>query len=307
MSVTNFIFKWTLRIIQPKEAKRMEQDGPIALPKLRGAMPADTEYVFIDDQGADTTVFAYSGMDALFAGRARYEFKRIFRSLSVPCNLVCFRDPRTTSFHLSLDGKSPGIDFYAEKTREIMAQLGATYNIALGSSSGGMSAFTFATMCNMDKVVGFSPAFPHTVYRGWNHYLQSLFNFRTLLREPQAYVEVLIVTIAVVWLEDVALKRMALDPPIGVWDAWGIYESAGDTRPPATVYYGVRSPADSRQALRLAEAFPDHIHLEPLDTARHNCPAVLLQQNKLIEVLDREVSAVAMSGKSNSEEGPLLP
>ncbi|MCF6286792.1 MAG: hypothetical protein L3K26_16620 [Candidatus Hydrogenedentes bacterium] len=296
----DFIFKWTLRIIQPSEAKRMEQDGPIALPKIKGALPDGTEYVFIDDQGADTTVFAYSGMDALFAGRARFEFKRIFRSLSVPCNLVCFRDPRTSAFHIGYDDESLGIDFYTEKTREIMEQLGATHNIALGSSSGGMAAFTFGTLCKMDKIIGFSPAFPHTVYRGRTHFFQSLFNFRALFREPQAYIEVLIVTVSVIWMEDVALKRIRRRFPLEIWDTWGIYEGAGDKRPNATVYYGERSAADTRQAKMLAEAFPEQVRLEALDTGRHNCPAVLLQQDRLVEVLDHEISMVAAPAKTQS-------
>ena len=306
MSVTNFIFRWTLRIIQPKEAKRMEQDGPIALPKFKGALPENTEYVFIDDQGADITVFAYSGMDALFAGRARYEFKRIFRSLSVPCNLVCFRDPRTTAFHLSYDGGNDGIEFYGAKTKEIMDQLGAKHNIALGSSSGGLSAFAFGTMCKMDKIVAFSPVVPHTVYRGRKHFFQSLFNFRALFREPQAYVEVLIVTLAVIWLEDVALRRMRKRTPIEVCDAWGIYDEAGDDKPIASLYYGERSHADARQAKMMGEAFPDFVTLKPLATGRHNCPAVLLQQDRLIEVLDSEISTVKTDRDTLPEEGLAL-
>lgn len=307
MSITNVVFKWVLRIIQPNEAKRMEQDGPIALPKLKGDLPEGTEYVFIDDQGADTTVFAYSGMDALFAGRARYEFKKIFRSLSVPCNLVCFRDPRTFAFHLSLDGKGKGIDFYAEKTREIMEQLGATHNVALGSSSGGMAAFTFGTLCCMDKVIGFSPAFPHAVYRGPAHIFHSLFNFRALFREPQAYIEVLIVTLSAYWLEDVALKRLKRSIPLEVWDTWGIYEGAGDERPQATVYYGTRSRPDARQAKMLAAAFPEQVRLEALDTGRHNCPAVLLQEGRLAEVLDHEIQLVSAPAKTQPSKGRILP
>ena len=270
----------------------MEEDGPIVLPNASDALPEDTEYAFIDDQGADITVFAYSGMDALFAGRARYEFKKIFRSLSVPCNLVCFKDPRILGFHVALDGKNPGIDFYAEKTREIMEQLGARHNIALGSSSGGMAAFTFGTICGMDKVISFSPAFPHTVYLGRKHFFHTLFNFKALFREPQAYIEVFIVTLSTIWMSDVALPRIKVDFPLTYWDTWGIYEGAGDKRPEGIVYYGERSPADNRQAQMMAEAFPDQVRLEPVDTGRHNCPAVLLQQGKLVEVLDHEISMV---------------
>jgi hypothetical protein len=307
LSIKNFFFKWTLRIIQPKEAKRMEADGHLRLPDPHGALPDDAEHVFIDDRGADITVFAYSGMDALFAGRARFEFKKIFRSLSVPCNLVCFRDPRTCAFHIALDGKSIGLDCYAELTREVMEQLGSTHNIALGSSSGGMAAFTFGTMCGMDKVIAFSPAFPHRVYRGFKHIFQSLFNVRALFTEPQAYIEVLIVTLSVNWLEDVALKRVRRKIPVEVWDTWGIYERAEDERPHSVVYYGERSNADARQAHMLADAFPDFVRLEPLKTGRHNCPAVLLQQERLIEVLEREITEISVLAGDKTGNGESSP
>lgn len=287
MNVTDFIFKWTLKIIQPAEARRMEQDGALALPKIAGALPEDLDYVYIDDQGADLTVFAYSGMDSLFAGRARYEFRRLFSLLDIPCNLVCFRDPRTSAFHVGFDGLTPGIDYYSARTKEIMEQLGARYNVALGSSSGGQAAFAFATRCGMDKIIAFSPAFPHSVYRAPRNVLKSFFNLPALFTEPQAWIETMIVTIAVIWMEDVTARRARLAVPLQIWDTWSWYENAGDMRPEASVYYGKRSIPDVRQA-RMLSQFPQ-VTLTPVDTARHNCPAVLLKRGQLEEVLAAEL------------------
>lgn len=299
MNLLDFIFKWTLKIIQPAEARRMEQDGALALPKMAGALPEDMDYVYIDDRGADLTVFAYSGMDSLFAGRARYEFRKLFSSLEVPCNLVCFRDPRTAAFHVGFDGVTPGIDYYSARTKEIMEQLGARYNVALGSSSGGQAAFAFATRCGMDKIIAFSPAFPHSVYRAPVNVLKSFFNVPVLFREPQAWLETMIVTIAVIWMEDVTARRARLAEPLKIWDTWSWYENAGAARPQASVYYGARSIPDVRQA-RMLSQFPQ-VTLTPVDTARHNCPAVLLKRGQLHEVLAAELKPFAAEAKP--EEG----
>lgn len=301
MNLLDTVFKWTLRIIQPAEAKRMEQDGALALPKISGALPEDMDFVYIDDQGADLTVFAFSGMDSLFAGRARYEFRRFFSSLDVPCNLVCFRDPRTAAFHVGFDGVTPGIDYYSEKIREIMAQLGARHNVALGSSSGGQAAFAFGTRCGMDKIIAFSPAFPHAVYRSPRNALRSFLSFGNLFREPQAYIETMIVTLAVIWMEDVTARRVRLNVPLKIWDTMGWYEGAGEKRPLASVYYGKRSRPDARQAQLLAR-FPQ-VTLTEVDTARHNCPAVLLQRGQLKEVIAAELQPYAAYKETVPEEG----
>lgn len=301
MNILDTIFKWTLKIIQPAEAKRMEQDGALALPKIAGALPEDMDFVYIDDQGADLTVFAFSGMDSLFAGRARYEFRKFFSLLEMPCNLVCFRDPRTAAFHVGFDGVTPGIDYYSEKVSEVMAQLGARYNVALGSSSGGQAAFAFGTRCKMDKIIAFSPAFPHSVYRSPRNALKSLLSIDNLFREPQAYIETMIVTIAVTWMEDVTARRARLNVPLKIWDTWGWYEGAGDDRPPASVYYGKRSRPDSRQA-RMLSQFPQ-VTLNPVDTARHNVPAFLLQRDQLQEVIGSELRPFASMKRTALEEG----
>ena len=95
-----------------------------------------------------------------------------------------------------------------------MAQLGARYNVALGSSSGGQAAFAFGTRCKMDKIIAFSPAFPHSVYRSPGNALRSLFSVGNLFREPQAYLETMIVTLAVIWMEDVTARRARLNVPL---------------------------------------------------------------------------------------------
>lgn len=305
MKLLDFLFKWTLKVIQPAEARRMEEDGALALPKIAGALPEDLDYVYIDDRGADLTVFAFSGMDSLFAGRARYEFRNLFRSMEVPCNLVCFRDPRTSAFHVGFDGRTPGIDYYSARVSEIMEQLGATHNVALGSSSGGQAAFAFATRCGMDKVIAFSPAFPHSVYRAPRNVLQSFFSFRNLLREPQAWIETMIVTVAVIWMEDVTAPRARLAEPLKIWDTFGWYEAAGDARPLASVYYGRRSKPDARQAALIAP-FPQ-VTLNPVDTARHNCPAVLLKRRELFKILEAELAPLAGAGTVAPKESTSEP
>lgn len=288
MGFKNFIFKWSVRLLQPKAAKRMEEDGALTMPAIDGPMENDTDYILIDDRGADLTVFAYSGLDALFAGRARYEFRMLFRKLGVKCNLVCFRDLRRTCFYVAHDGTPHGLEFYTEKTKEIMEKLGSKYNVALGSSSGGEAAFVFATRCKMDKVIAFAPVFPHSVYRAPMNILRALLNFKVLFTEPEAYIEIFIVTMAIMWMEDVALKRVRRKNPKLIWDTWKIYEEAGDERPEATVFYGERSGPDSRQARQAAAYFPQ-VKLMPVDTARHNSPAVLMKRKQLSEMLTAEL------------------
>ena len=296
MSVKNFLFKWSVRLLQPKAAQRMQEDGALTMPVVDGELEGDASYILIDDRGADVTIFAYSGLDALFAGRARYEFRTIFRKLNIECNLVCFRDLRRTCFYVAHDGSTKGLQFYTDKTREIMDQLGSKYNVALGASSGGEAAFTFGTLCKMDKIIAFAPVFPHTVYRAPLNILKSILNVKTLFTDLEAYIEIFIVSMAIIWMEDVALRKARKKEPNLIWDTWKIYEEAGDERPEAIIFYGERSGPDARQAKNAAQ-FPQ-VKLRPVDTARHNSPAVLMQQDLLSDALDSELQFPTEKGKT---------
>lgn len=285
MGLVNVAYKWVLRLLMPKEAERMAREGALDIPSFTGDMPGAEDYLEVHDEGADITVFAYSGLDAMFAGQPRFEFRKVFKGLDVKCNLVCFRDLRRLCFHVAPDGSTTGLDFYADKTREVMEQLGATYNVGVGSSSGGEAAFYFGIRCGMDKVIGFAPAFPHTVYNTPVNALRTFLNLRMMLFDLEAYVELCIVTLAAIW-EDRSLKKVLKDKAL-IYDVLRDYRAAGDARMAATVFYGAGSVPDTRQANGLAE-FPQ-VKLVPVDTSRHNSPAVLLKQGELGRALSAEL------------------
>ena len=293
MEMINVVYKWVLRLLMPKEAERMEKDGVLDMPTFTGDMPAAEDYLEVFDQGADITVFAYSGLDAMFAGQPRFEFRGIFRRLKPKCNLVCFRDLRRLCFHVAPGGSMAGLEFYEKETRRIMAELGSTFNVSLGSSSGGQAAFYFATKCGMDKVIAFGPAFPHSVYVKPVNALRTFLNLKLMVLDPGAYIELCIVTIAAIWADRALLKTFK-DKRL-IWNTLQVYRDAGDGRPLAAVFYGEHSVPDVRQAKIMAE-FPQ-VKLIPVDTNRHNSPTVLLKRGEL----KRALAAELQFGEANLE------
>ena len=281
----NTAFQLSMRIFMPGLAKQMRQEGTFELKE--GAEVAEEEYMLVEDRGADVTVFAFSGIDVLFAGMGRFEFRKLLENIGQEYNLVFLRDLQRFAYHIAPDGSLNGVEFHTKVINEAKARLGAKTNIALGSSSGGQAAFYFATVCGMDGILAFGPAFPVTVYtRAW-YQLQTWFDLFHLLREPVGYFEIILVTIGALYQKRAFIKKMG--EKLTFWNVMKTYEEASP-RPPATVFYGRFAPPDARQA-KLIERF-EEVKLIPLDTGRHNSPAYLKEKGMLGEYVSREIRAL---------------
>lgn len=272
-AVKNFFYRCGMRIFMPDLARQMAQEGIFALPK-----PGDEgsrEFMRVENNGADTTIFAFSGLDVLYAGLARYEFQKVLRQLGAPANLVFIRDIHRMGFHLKPDGTPGGIPYYAESIRRTKAQLGAHRNIAIGSSIGGSAAFSFGALCGMDELVIFGAAFNLDGFTAPEALRRVLCDWRLLFCEPRAYVELLIVTLAARW----ARANMARQLGEGhIVQPLELYAGA-PAKPAITLLFGERSKPDSAQA-QLIKDFPN-TQLIPLPTGRHNTPAFLKQRGEL--------------------------
>jgi hypothetical protein len=276
------LFRVTTRIFLPGLADKMEQEGTFNM--FEGARETCDldDYFIVDDRGADITVFAFAGMDVLFAGEPRFEFRRQLSSLDQPFNMVYIREMRRMLYHVCPYGTPDGLEFYTNHVRKIMEDLGSTYNVAMGSSGGGSAAFYFGTRCKMDQIIAFSPAFPATVWTDWRNQFRCYFNFKELFRSPAGYIEA-----AMVALSGNAVDRGMKKAIGGVqWDVMNTYLDAGENRPRASIFFGERCYPDWLQAQHMKDI--PQVRLMPVDTGRHNAPAVLKEQGRLGDVLLQE-------------------
>ncbi len=280
-AIENFFFKWSLRLFMPGLARQMAIDGTLDLDPEK--MP---EFIRVIDNKADITIFAFSGLDVVFAGFARYEFGQILLPLRKKCNFVFIRDIHRMAYHMSPDGEWTGLEFYRKEIEEVQQQLGAKYNISLGSSSGGSAAFYFGTICKMDKFIVFGPAFPYSVYTNWKSRLKTFFNVKMLLTSPATYLEQVIVTIGAISTANALARNIAEE------EAWHIVEAyrEADPRPAATVFFGKKNAPDSHTA-RIVDEFPE-VKIVPLDTGRHNTPDFLNKRRELGPRMVEEVEEV---------------
>lgn len=271
--IKNFGYRSGMRILMPDLAQQMESDGLLDLPK-EGETPK-IEYMKVEDNGADLTIFAFSGLDVLFAGLARYEFQKVLRELGTQANFVFLRDVHRMGFQLKPDGSTGGTAFYRDEINRVKAELGASRNIAIGSSIGGSAAFGFGVACEMDELVLFGAAFNFDGFAASNMIWKCAQDWRKLLTEPQAYVELLIVTLAARWARKTFAARIG-EENVPMPMQW--YEAA-EKKPAITLLYGATSWPDAAQAA-LLDGFP-RTRLVPLPTGRHNTPAFLKARGEL--------------------------
>jgi hypothetical protein len=270
-----------MRIFMPGLAKQMQQEGTFELKE--GAEVAEDEFMLVEDRGADVTLFAFSGIDVLFAGMGRFEFRGLFKRIGRDYNLVFLRDLHRLGYHVAPDGSADGIAFHTDAINAVKARLGAKTNLALGSSSGGQAAFYFGTVCGMDGIVAFGPAFPLRVYIKRRYQLQALVNLPQLFREPMGYIEVILVCIGAWYSVRQLLRRV---PKEKTWRVMEAYQDAAP-RPHATIFYGRHAPPDARQA-QIMRQF-EEVKLIALDTGRHNTPAYLKSKGLLEQYVSREL------------------
>ena len=251
-----------LRVFMPDLAQRMDAEGQFEVRDSAIDALEEANYMRIEDNGAPITIFIFSGLDVLYAGMARYEFQGILRKLDVDANLVFLRDCQRAAFFATPDGKPGGDQFYADVINEVKTRLGATHNIALGSSIGGTAAIIFGTRCHFDHIISFGSPFEFDVYSRPRRILGSLFDLKKFFTEPSGYWEMLLVTSASFWAVGQLLRRAAMKE---VPDILGAYRRA-EPRPHISAFYGETAWPDVEQVQRLKE-FP-----EVTLTARVNRP-----------------------------------
>ena len=284
-NLLNALFRLAMRLLMPDLAKQMDQEGLLTLDPAKAA-GENPEFLRVEDHGADLTIFAFSGLDVLYAGLARFEFQGTLRHLGRKANLVFVRDVHRVCFHLRPDGSPGGLEFFEREINAVKERLGATENIAVGSSIGGSAAFYFGTRCQMDQVVLFGAAFEVHTFTAPRMVARTIFDVRKLFTEPRAYVEMLVVTLSAVWGTRQLAKRFGHD---GLMNPLEEYRRA-EKRPRVSLFYGQTAWPDARQAQLLRDVEPTAA-LMPLPTGRHNTPSFLKQRGELGERLAAAIAA----------------
>jgi pimeloyl-ACP methyl ester carboxylesterase len=286
------LFRWGARRLVPAWAKEMDDEGIFRLRAQQALAQIDErEYLVVEDVGADVTLFAFSGLDGLFGVAPRFEFRGLLSKLEYPCNLVFVRELRGFWYHLAPDGSPEGLAYFERRLSEVMAQLGARHNMAMGFSAGGSAAFYFGTRCGMQKILAFSPAFPVSVYTSAKAQLLHYLNLKKLVTDPAAYCEVA----AVMNWGLLSEHRMAkVVEPERQWDVLATYRDC-PKRPRATLVYGRGCRQDATQAGLLA-GFPE---VKPVAVAAgcHNVPGYLKQRGELASLVVQELRDMVASAQ----------
>ena len=281
-------FRVLTKLFLPSLARNMEQEGTFQVFEGSSAITDESEYFRIYDNGADVTIFVFSGMDVLFAGEPRFEFRKQLDGIGHNANFVFIRELRRSAYHNSPSGGTDGLEYYTNKVTELKNQLGARVNIGMGASCGGSAAFYFGTRCGFDHVIGFSPAFPETVWTGWGPQLRALADFGLLFTRPLDYIEVVLVALAANVIKH-TIVRANVNQNIPMWDVFPRYRDA-EPRPSGTIIYGARCRPDAAQA-DLCKSIPG-VKLVPLRTGRHNGPGYLKERGELATTLSNEIRPV---------------
>ena len=254
--------------------KRMQEEGG----------PRASDYLLVEDNGAEVTIIAFAGIAVLYAGMPQFEFHRMLKRIGIPTNLIMVRDIQRSAYCLTPDGKPNGTVFYENMIHSALKQLNSKYNVAMGASAGGAAAFYFSGRLPIDHIITFSPGFPAEIYTNYKTRLMVLGNMKQLFREPGAYAEVLLVTYGAT-LFDRRIKR--LSNGAGAVDVLKGYLSAKPAPARVSLFYGEDCIPDRNQADMMRPY--DTVHLRPLPTGRHNCASFLHKQGKLISTLKEEV------------------
>ena len=249
----------------------------------------DSNYVLVEDKGADTTIFCFSGVAGLsgltwrLGGVPTFEFRGFFARHGGVCNLVFFRDIHAMLYQVTPGGKPGGAEFHEETITRLKEELGATYNVTLGASGGGAAAFYYGVKCSMDRIIAFAPVLDADAWTAlgsrWGNYL----DVRKAFTHPVEYGEVVAVTLVANTLRRRMERRLTEAPIV---DAAPMYREASP-RPPATIIYGEGCQPDVRQAEMLGD-LPE-VTLRPVPTGRHGCPMYLKKQGLLASAVLEEL------------------
>ncbi|MBI2422927.1 MAG: hypothetical protein HYV27_08880 [Candidatus Hydrogenedentes bacterium] len=281
--IENKLTQVSLRAFMPDLARQMQAEGTFDIGNVGNIQVTRDDYLKIVDNGADVTIFAFSGLDVLYAGLARFEFQKVLNELGYEANFVFVRDLNRIGFHLTPDCKPGGLEFYENVIRETKEQLGAPYNIAIGSSMGAFAAFNFGTRCGMDQIIMFGAAFAVDGYTSWRGIFRTFFDAKKFFTEPRAYFELVLVTIGACWVYRQMVKWVGnanIAAPLRLFHEL-------DHKPRITLFYGATAWADAGAAESI-RSYPN-VRLIPLPTGRHNTPAFLKQRGDFAESIAAEI------------------
>jgi hypothetical protein len=242
------------------------------------------EYVEVDDQGSDVTIFAFAGLAGVFGWIPAFQFRRILREQGNNYNLVFFRDLNRLCYHLTPEGESGGLDFFTGKIQELMSSLGSSYNAAIGTSAGATAALYFGARCGLDQVISFSPFLPQRA--PVTRLIGACGNLPLLVRDPHAYT----LGIAAQWLYRRMQRAVGEE---GIWRVVDMWRRPGEL-PKAVIYYGERCREDANVARQFGET--GNIECVPLPTSSHYTAQLLKDQGGLAgTILGRIRDSVAAS------------
>lgn len=290
----NNTIRTVMRMIMPDLSKQMEAEGVFNFTDSTKAKENDKSYLHVINRNADVSVFVFSGLDVLFAGMARFEFQKLFGEIGQDFNLVFFRDVSRTTYHLTPDGETGGLEFHLAELIRVKKELGASYNVAIGSSTGGGAALYGGINADLDHVIAFGPMVTHEAYTNASMRFRAVFNLKKLFHEPMGYFELLAVSIAAGVLAFKLRRRIGEENFVTPLEDF----ATSTRRPRTTVIYGRECPPDVYHAEALAQ-FPE-VNTIPLETGRHNSPAWLKERGRLEGIMASELLEAFQHVKDNT-------
>ena len=291
------LFRWATRLVSPKIAERMDQEGAFRLYWDLSKAVKESDFVRLVDRGADVTVFCFSGLAVLYLGMPSYEFRTILPKSSAACNFVFIRDLFRMQYHVAPDRSRMGLDYYDAKIRGLIAQLGSEHNVALGASAGGAAAMYFAGRCGLDQVIAFSPSVMVEEYISWRAHLRAFLDLKNLILRFKAYCEVAAIALAARFMLGRFHKTVGKE---NCWNVLDTFRNAANP-PRTTIFYGTYCRPDARQA-RLFRDLPN-VKFVGLPTGHHNSPGFLQEQGNLGEAIANEIEE-ALAARANAPAKP---
>jgi len=301
--IASKLYKFFASVFVPDVAKNMDKEGTFNLGEEHDVDVDAHPHVVVEDNGSDVTIFSFAGMAVLFAGMPTFEFRKLLKEGGKDYNLVFFRDVRRSAYLQRPDGQLDGLNFYESEVRRIINELGSTYNIGMGASVGGAAAMYLGLQCKFDQLIMFSPVLHRDVYTRPTRVMRHIFDVPTLIREPQAYMEVSLMTLGALAIRGKVQKMVGLKNWVNVGQAYVEY---GENRPLATIYHGRRCSPDCITAARLKH-LPE-VKVVEVETGRHNCAAIVKKTGTMGQLILDEIEwGLGQRGPSTRREAAPEP
>jgi hypothetical protein len=241
-------------------------------------------YIEVHRGDSDVTVFAFAGALGLYSLAPAFEFRKLLHSTGQKYNLVFLRDFHRCFYHLTPKGEPGGLDFYADKIKELVATLGSTHNVALGISMGGTAAVEFGARCGLDQVIAFNPCFPIPRECRLRNNWPAFVNLPQALFRPGKYLHVTQLAVAMGGL----YRRLRSLVPAGEIST-GLEPYLDDRPVPrTTILYGGGNCLDKRHARLLAGS--PRVDFVEAPTSSHNTARFLKLRGELAGVVTDLIS-----------------